>query len=161
MGPGKCDTTRSTMAHASDPSKYVGQPLKRREDRRLLLGAGTFVDDLHPAGSLHVVFVRSPHGHARLTKLDVRAARKAPGVAAVVTGEDVRHLGLTAINRGPMPDAKIPPHAILAEGAVHATGEAVAAVVAETITAAWDAAERIQATYAPLPAAAEPEAALA
>jgi carbon-monoxide dehydrogenase large subunit len=149
------------MAHASDPSRYVGQPMKRREDRRLLLGAGTFVDDLRRADSLHVVFVRSPHAHARVTRLDVRAARKAPGVAAVVTGDEVRHLGLTAINRGPMPDVKIPPHPILAEGTVHATGEPVAAIAAETVTAAWDAAELIQAAYAPLPSASQPEAALA
>jgi carbon-monoxide dehydrogenase large subunit len=149
------------MAHASDAGRYVGRPMKRREDRRLLLGAGTFVDDLRLPGSLHVVFVRPPHAHARITKLDVRAARRASGVVAVVTGEDVRHLGLSAINRGPIPDAKVPPHPILAEGAVRATGEAVAAVAAEDITAAWDAAERIQVAYAPLPAAAEPESALA
>jgi carbon-monoxide dehydrogenase large subunit len=149
------------MAHATDPDKFVGQPIRRREDRRLLLGAGTYVDDLQPAGCLSVVFVRSPHGHARVTGLDVRAARKAPGVVAVVTGDEVRHLGLTSINRGPMPDMKIPPHPIIANGVVHATGEPVAAIAAETTTAAWDAAELIQPAYKALPAVAGPEAALA
>jgi carbon-monoxide dehydrogenase large subunit len=60
------------MAHATDPDTYVGRPMKRREDRRLLLGAGTFVDDLRPAGCLSVVLVRSPHGHARIARLDAR-----------------------------------------------------------------------------------------
>jgi carbon-monoxide dehydrogenase large subunit len=135
--------------------------MKRREDRRLLLGAGKFVDDLRPAGCLSVIFVRSPHAHARLVRLDVEAARKAPGVAAVVTGADVRHLGLTSINRGPIPDMKVPPHPIIAEGAVHTTGEPIAAIAAETTAAAWDAAALIEVDYEARAAAAGPEAALA
>ncbi|MGH7389936.1 MAG: xanthine dehydrogenase family protein molybdopterin-binding subunit [Candidatus Rokuibacteriota bacterium] len=148
------------MAHASDPDTYVGRPMKRREDRRLLLGSGKFVDDLQPAGCLSVVLARSPHGHARVARLDVEAARKAPGVVAVVTGDEVRHLGLTAVNRGPIPDMKVPPHPVIAEGVVHATGVPVAAVAAETAPAAWDAAALIAVDYDELPAAAEPEAAL-
>jgi carbon-monoxide dehydrogenase large subunit len=149
------------MAQTSDPDTYVGRPLKRREDRRLLLGTGTFVDDLRPPGCLSVVFLRSSHGHARIARLDVSAARKAPGVVAVVTGDEVRHLGLTAVNRGPIPDMKIPPHPILAEGVVHATGVPVAAIAAETATAGWDAAGLIEVAYQALPAVPEPEAALA
>lgn len=149
------------MTHTSDPERYVGRPMKRREDRRLLLGAGTFVDDLRLAGCLDVVLVRSPHGHARIARLDVESARKAPGVVAVVTGDEVRHLGLTAVNRGAVPDLEVPPHPILAEGTVHAAGVPVAAVVAATAAAAWDAAGRVEVDYAPLPAAPEPEAALA
>jgi carbon-monoxide dehydrogenase large subunit len=148
------------MAHATDPDMYVGRPMKRREDRRLLLGAGTFVDDVRPAGCLSVVLVRSPHGHARIARLDVEAARKAPGVVAVVTGGEVRHLGLTAVNRA-FADMKIPPHPIIAEGAVHATGVPVAAIAAETVAAAWDAAELIEVEYEELPAVSGPEAALA
>ncbi|HSF07405.1 MAG TPA: hypothetical protein VLG10_16615, partial [Methylomirabilota bacterium] len=79
------------MAQTSDPDKYVGRPLKRREDRRLLLGTGKFVDDLRPPGCLSVVFLRSPHGHARIGRLEVAAARRMPGVVAVVTGDEVRH----------------------------------------------------------------------
>src|SRR5262245_5416519 len=148
------------MTHASDPDTYVGRPMKRREDRRLLIGAGKFVDDLRPAGCLTVALVRSPHGHARIVHLDVEAARKAPGVVAVVTGEEVRHLALTAVNRGPIPDMKVPPHPIIVETAVHATGVPVAAIAAETETAAWDAAELITVDYAELTAVPEPEAAL-
>ena len=148
------------MAHATDPDTFVGQPIRRREDRRLLLGAGTYVDDLQPAGCLAVVFVRSPHGHARVTRLDARAARKAPGVVAVVTGDEVRHLGPMPVNRL-IPDMKIPPHPIIADGVVHATGVPVAAIAAETPAAAWDAAERLAVEYAELPAVTAPEAALA
>src|SRR5262245_51732229 len=149
------------MTHASDPDTYVGRPMKRREDRRLLIGAGKFVDDLRPAGCLFVALVRSPHGHARVARLDVTAARKAPGVVAVVTGEEVRHLGLTAVNRGSFPDMKVPPHPIIAEGAVRAMGEPVAAVAAESATAAWDAADLVAVEYEPMPAVPGQEAALA
>jgi carbon-monoxide dehydrogenase large subunit len=148
------------MAHAIDSDTYVGRPMKRREDRRLLLGAGKFVDDLRPAACLSVVFVRSPYGHARLVRLDVDAARKAPGVVAVITGDEVRHLAPMPVNPA-IPGMKIPPHPIIADGAVHATGEPVAVIVAEGTAEAWDAAELIEVEYAELPAVAEPEAALA
>jgi carbon-monoxide dehydrogenase large subunit len=149
------------MAHAHETDGYIGRPMKRREDRRLLLGAGRYVDDLRPAGCLFVALVRSPHGHARIARLDVEAARKAPGVVAVVTGEEVRHLGLNAVNRGPIPDMKVPPHPIIAEGAVRAMGEPVAAVAAESANAAWDAADLVEVEYEPIPAVPGHEAALA
>jgi carbon-monoxide dehydrogenase large subunit len=148
------------MAHASSPDAYVGRPMKRREDRRLLLGAGRFVDDLRPPGALSVIFVRSPHGHARITRLDVEAVRTAPGVVAVVTGDEVRHLGPMPVNRA-IPDMKVPPHPIIADGIVHAVGVPVVAIAAQTPVAAWDAAERLVVEYDELPAAAPPEAALA
>jgi carbon-monoxide dehydrogenase large subunit len=149
------------MSDSADRETYVGQPMKRREDRRLLLGAGRFVDDLQPAHCLSVVLLRSPHAHARIARLDVEAARRAPGVALVVTGDLVRHLGLTSINRGPFPDTKVAPHPIIAVGVVHATGVPVAAVVAESAAAAWDAAGLIDVEYEERPAVAGPEAALA
>ena len=148
------------MAHASSPDTYVGQSMKRREDRRLLLGAGRYVDDLRPAGALSVIFVRSPHGHARITRLDVEAVRKAPGVVAVVTGDQVRHLGPMPVNRA-IPDMKVPPHPIIADGVVHTVGEPVVAIAAESASLAWDAAEHLVVEYDELSAAAEPQAALA
>src|SRR5262245_24755340 len=148
------------MAHATDSDTYVGRPMKRREDRRLLLGAGTFVDDLQPTACLSVVFVRSPYGHARIARLDVGAARQAPGVATVVTGDLVRHLAPMPVNRA-IPDMKIPPHPIIADGVVHATGEPVAAIVADSAAAAWDAAALLKVEYEERAAVAEPEAALA
>jgi carbon-monoxide dehydrogenase large subunit len=149
------------MAHTSDPDTYVGRPMKRREDHRLLLGTGKFVDDLRLPDCLAVVFARSPHGHARITRLDVEPARKAPGVVAVVTGDEVRGLELISVNRGPFSDLKMPPHPIIAEGIVRATGEPVAAIAAESAAAAWDAIELIEVDYEALPAVPGPEAALA
>jgi carbon-monoxide dehydrogenase large subunit len=147
------------MTPAGGSHTYVGQPMKRREDRRLLLGRGQYVDDLRLPGCLTVALVRSPHGHARVTRLDADAARKADGVVAVVVGSDVRHLGPTAVNRA-IPDMKVPPHPIIADGVVTATGVPVAAIVAESAAAAWDAADLVDVEYEPLPAVAEPEAAL-
>jgi carbon-monoxide dehydrogenase large subunit len=148
------------MAHATDSDTYVGRPMKRREDRRLLLGAGKFVDDLKPEACLAVAFVRSPYGHARIERLDVGAASKAPGVVAVVTGSEVRDLAPMPVNPA-IPGMKIPPHPIIADGAVHTTGEPVAVIVAESTAQAWDAAALLDVGYAELPAVAEPEAALA
>ena len=147
------------QAHA-DHDGWIGRPLKRREDRRLLLGAGRYVDDLRPAGCLHVYFLRAPHAHARVTALDVEAARRAPGVVAVVTGAEVRHLGPMPVNRI-MPEMKVPPHPILAVDRVRAAGTPVAAVAAESAQAARDAADLISVDYEPLPSAVDPEGALA
>ncbi len=121
---------------------WVGQPLKRREDHRLLIGSGRYVDDLHPPGCAHVVLLRSPHGHARVAKLDVERAKRAPGVITVVTGGEVKHLAPMPVNRL-MPDMRVPPHPIIAETLVHAAGTPVAAVVAETVYGSRDALERI------------------
>jgi aerobic carbon-monoxide dehydrogenase large subunit len=148
------------MAHATDSNTFVGRPMKRREDRRLLLGAGKFVDDLRPEGCLTVALLRSPHGHARLARLDVEGARKAPGVVAVVTGDEVRHLAPMPVNLA-IPGMKVPPHPIIADGTVRTTGEPVAAIVAGSAAEAWDAAALVEVEYAELPAVAGPEAALA
>jgi carbon-monoxide dehydrogenase large subunit len=139
---------------------WIGRPLRRREDHRLLTGAGSYVDDLQPPGCLHAALLRSPHAHARIARLDVEAARRAPRVLLVVTGKDVAHLGPMPVNRL-VPDMRVPPHPILAETHVHAVGMPVAAVVAEDVYAAHDALELIEAHYEPLPALPEPEPALA
>src|SRR4029450_4770764 len=78
---------------------WIGRPLKRREDHRLLTGAGAYVDDMTPPGCLHVALLRSPHAHARITRLDVEAARRAPGVRLVATGKDVASLGPMPVDR--------------------------------------------------------------
>ncbi len=74
-------------------SPLVGASLKRKEDRRLLTGAGRYVDDIAPPGAAHLALVRSPHAHARLTRIDTARARKLPGVLAVLTVKDVPELG--------------------------------------------------------------------
>ena len=150
------------MAHGEHRADgaWVGRPLKRREDHRLLVGAGRYVDDIAPPGCAHVVLLRSPHAHARIARLDVEPARRAPGVVAVVTGADVKHLQPMPVNRI-MPDMRVPPHPIIADGLVHAAGTPVAAVVADSVYAARDAADLIDVTYEPLPALPEPEGAVA
>jgi carbon-monoxide dehydrogenase large subunit len=147
------------MTSHHDDHRYIGRPMKRREDPRLLAGAGRYVDDLAPPNCLHVVFVRSPHAHARIARLDVEAARRAPGIVTVVDGTQVAHLGPMPVNRI-VPDMKVPPHPIIATGLVHAVGVPVAAVVGEDPYAARDAAELVAVEYEPLPAAIDAEFAL-
>ncbi|HEV8615648.1 MAG TPA: xanthine dehydrogenase family protein molybdopterin-binding subunit [Methylomirabilota bacterium] len=139
---------------------WIGLPLKRREDRRLLLGAGRYVDDIRPAGCLHVALLRSPHARARVAALDVAGAERAPGVVRVITGAHVRHLAPMPVNRL-IPDMRVPPHPILAERDVNAAGTPVAAVVADSIGAAWDALDAIAVEYEPGQALPQPEAAAA
>jgi carbon-monoxide dehydrogenase large subunit len=143
--------------HATDG--WIGRPLKRREDHRLLLGAGRFVDDIRPPGCAHVALLRSPHAHARIVRLAVERARRAPGVVTVVTGAEVRQLAPMPVNRL-VRDMKVPPHPILAGTHVHAAGTPVAAVVAEDAATARDALELIDVEYEPLAALPEPEAAV-
>jgi carbon-monoxide dehydrogenase large subunit len=149
-----------TAASGHGNGGWVGRPLRRREDHRLLVGAGRYVDDLRPPGCAHVALLRSPHAHARIARLDGEAARRAPGVLAVVTGAEVRHLAPMPVNRL-VPDMRVPPHPIIAEGLLHAAGTPVAAVVAETVYAARDALDLIDVTYEPLPGLPEPEEAVA
>ncbi|MFQ5521210.1 MAG: xanthine dehydrogenase family protein molybdopterin-binding subunit, partial [Candidatus Methylomirabilia bacterium] len=134
--------------------------MKRGEDLRLLTGVGRFVDDFRPPGLTYVAFLRCPYAHARIQRLHVEAARKAPGVVAIVTGAEVRHLGPMPVNRI-FREMKVPPHPILADGVVHAPGVPVAAVVAESPYQAQDAMELIEVTYDPLPPVVDAEAALA
>ena len=149
------------MAHANEHvDGWVGRPLKRREDHRLLAGAGRYVDDIRPAGCLHVALLRSHHAHARIARVDVERARRAPGVVAVITGAEVSHLGPMPVNRL-VADMRVPPHPIIADRHVHAAGTPVAAVVAESAAAARDALDLIAVEYEPLTALPEPEAAVA
>lgn len=147
------------MKPVTQDGPYIGQPMKRVEDRRLVQGRGRYVDDFRPPGCLSVAFLRSPYAHARLTRLEASAARSAPGVVAVFTGADVAHLGPMPVNRI-FPAMKVPPHPILAAERVWALGTPVAAVVAEDPYEARDAADLIEVEYSPLPPLVDPEAAL-
>jgi carbon-monoxide dehydrogenase large subunit len=139
---------------------WVGRPLRRREDRPLLTGRGRFVDDLAVPGLAHLALLRSPHAHARVARLDVRRARTAAGVVAVVTGADLDGIGPLPVNRL-FRDMIVPPNPLLAGERVHAQGTPVAAIVAESAATAWDALALIAADYAPLEGVATPGAALA
>ena len=141
---------------------YVGSPLPRLDDPRILTGRGRYVDDVVLARMVHVAFVRSLHAHARLGPLDLAAARRAPGVVAVLTGVDAARLckpcrGVLNHYQGMKTGAILP----LAVERVRYVGEPVAAVAAETRAAAEDAAARVRVRYEPLPAVLSPEQATA
>ncbi len=140
---------------------WVGRAVARREDDRLLRGAGAYVDDLPFPEALHMVVVRSPFAHARILGLDADAARAIPGVVDVVAAADLgarRRLPGSAAEGAEVADAPLP---LLAEGLVRFAGEPVAAVLAGTRAAAEDAAELVEVDYDPLPVLVDPEAALA
>jgi carbon-monoxide dehydrogenase large subunit len=126
--------------------RWIGRPLRRVEDRPLVVGEGRFVDDLAPPGCLHAVFARSPVARARIAAVRTDAARGTPGVVAVVTGDDLGALESLSVNRV-FAETRVPPHPLLARAAVNSVGEPVAMVVAETLAAARDAAERVEVDY--------------
>ena len=145
----------------------IGAPLRRVEDRRLLTGRGRFVADIAVPGALHCVLVRSPHAHARIRRIASSAAESSPGVVAVFTGVDMAADGMAPMrplwaisSRDGAPMAE-PPRFALARDTVRHVGEPVAAVVAETLAQAADAAERVEIDYDALPAVTDARAAQA
>ena len=138
--------------------KLSACPLK--EDARFLSGRGRYVADLELPRMLQVAFLRSPHAHARIGRIDMRAARRAPGVVACLTGEELRaHVRpLRAPSR--LKDYRPTDFPALALGKVRHAGEAVAVVVAADRYLAEDALELITVEYASLPVVADTEAVL-
>jgi carbon-monoxide dehydrogenase large subunit len=145
----------------------IGQPVSRFEDPRLLRGEGRFVDDIELPGQAHAVFVRSPHAHARIAAIDIAAAAAAPGVLAVLTGEDVARDGLGTIPmslKRKRPDGSpmfAPPHPGLARDRVRYVGDPVVMIVADTLNHARDAAEQARIDYDILPAVTDTAASVA
>jgi carbon-monoxide dehydrogenase large subunit len=144
-----------------------GKAVRRVEDEALLKGAGHFTDDVSLPGQARVAFLRSPHAHARIASIEATAAAAMPGVLAVVTGQDLARDGVKPIVSSAdfkRPDgsrAAFPPHHALAVDVVRFVGEAVVAVIAETVAQARDAAEAIDVRYEPLPAVVTLEDAMA
>ena len=134
------------------PAAPFGAPVPRREDPRLITGRGRYVSDVEVPRLLHVAFVRSAHAHARLRDVDTRAAAKAPGVVAVVTGRDGVLAGRGVRARSALPGYVETEQPVLAWPLVRHVGEAIAAVIATDRYAAEDAAERVSVDYEPLPA---------
>ena len=132
-------------------ARLIGSRVRRVEDPRLITGAATYIGDLAPVGMVHAAFVRSPHAHARITGIDVSAARELPGVVAVFTGADVNSTFAPLPGASGIEGARNPKRTILADGAVRFVGEAIAVVVAESEDVARDAAERVEIEYEPLP----------
>nr|HYU11076.1 xanthine dehydrogenase family protein molybdopterin-binding subunit [Stellaceae bacterium] len=144
----------------------IGTPVRRREDYRFLTGQGTYTDDINRPGQLYAYILRSPHANARLSRIDTSPAKSAPGVIAVFTGQDMAAEGIGGLPCGwlihskdgsPM---KEPTHPVLPVDRVRHVGDPVAAVIAESLAEARDAAEKIAVDYAVEPAVVDVVAAL-
>ena len=125
----------------------IGARMARKEDHRFITGKGRYTDDINLQGQSYACFVRSPHAHAKIKKIDIKKAEKAPGVHAVLTGDDVAADGIGGLICGWMIHSKdgtpmkAGPHPILAQGKVRYVGDHVAVVVADTLAQAQAAAE--------------------
>ena len=131
--------------------KYFGKRQKRTEDPRLIQGLAHYVDDIKLPDTLHAVFLRSFHAHARIKKIDTSEAAKVPGVVAIYTGKDVSARIGAVPCAAALPDLKVPDHRVLATNKVYFVGHPLAVVVAESRYAAKDAADLIQVDYDELP----------
>src|SRR3989475_2038195 len=146
-----------TTEHATNG--FIGASVRRVEDPVLVTGKGCYVDDIQLPGMLHVAVLRSPYPHAKIISIDTSAAKAMVGVTTVVTGEDLGER--LQIPAAPIvPGQKIPPHPVLARGAVHCVGVPVAAVVAQTRALAQDGANAIEVEYKALPSVVNAEKAL-
>jgi carbon-monoxide dehydrogenase large subunit len=134
------------------PTGEVGSPRRRKEDRRLITGRTRWTDNLQFRGMLHMAMVRSPMAHARITSIDVSAAKASPGVVAVLTGADIdAEQGSLPCAWPITPDQKAPPHKSIAVDTVNFSGEIVAAIVARSSAEARDAVELVDVDYEDLP----------
>ena len=135
----------------------IGQSVIRREDQRLLVGKGQYVADIVLEGMRHCAFVRSPHAHATIKRVDTRAASSAPGCIAVLTGMDMKadDVGkMTPLWLIPGVDGTRliePPRWSIAQDRVRHVGEIVAVVIADQLHQALDAAELVEVDYEALP----------
>jgi len=146
------------------PIQHVGRPLKRLEDPKLIQGRDAYVNDVRLTGALSLAFTRSPHAHALIKRIDLTAAKKIPGVVAVLAGADINaEVGVihTPIGLEMFATMNRQGYTMLAEGRVRHVGEPVVVVAAETAQAAVDGAEAVVVDYEPLPAVVDSETALA
>lgn len=143
---------------ATTRPKYVGKAVQRKEDPRLLTGAGRYTADIKLDRMVHLTFVRSDQAHARIVGIDVAEAEALPGVLAIFTAADFAHIGpVRAPSR--MKDYKATSMTILARDKVRYVGEAVAVIVATDRYVGEDALALIDVDYDPLPPVADPLAA--
>jgi carbon-monoxide dehydrogenase large subunit len=142
----------------------IGASVKRKEDFRFLTGRGNYTDDINRPGQTFGYILRSPHAHATLNSVDTSAAKAAPGVVAVFTGEDMQVGSIPCgwgVNNKDGSPMKEPEHPALARGKVRCVGDQVAIVIAETLEQAKDAAELIDIDYGILPTVVHMDDALA
>lgn len=143
-----------TAVEERPATREIGNARRRKEDQRLITGRTRWTDNIQLPGMHHLAMVRSPFAHARITSVDTSAAKSAPGVVAVLTGQDVKDIQGSLPNAWPITeDQKAPPHPAIAVDRVAFAGEVVAVVVARSAALARDAAELVDVDYEELPAA--------
>jgi carbon-monoxide dehydrogenase large subunit len=136
----------------------IGAPVRRKEDQRFITGKGRYTDDINRPGQAYAFFLRSPHAHAKIRKIDAKSALKMPGVIAVLTGDDLAADKIGGLICGWMIHSKdgspmkAGAHPALAQGKVRYVGDHVAVIVAESLAEAKDAAEKVVVDYEVLPA---------
>jgi carbon-monoxide dehydrogenase large subunit len=140
---------------------YVGQPVKRFEDRRLVTGHGTFVGDLKVSDLLHAAVLRSLYAHARIRSVDVSAARDLPGVVAILAGGDIAGVlenipTRAMVGERAMDEVRPPAQPLLAQDKVCYVGQPIAVVVAQDPSTAREGVERLTVDYEPLPPVLDP-----
>jgi aerobic carbon-monoxide dehydrogenase large subunit len=139
---------------------FIGRPLERIEDLRLLRGRGQYVGDLAPEGALHAVVLRSSVAHGLIRRIDAAAARARPGVHAVLTAQDIAQalgvpIPVIPMRQEPTPQLKPYEQPVIAHGKVRYVGEPLALVVAESAALAEDALDHIEVDIEPLAAVAD------
>src|SRR3954465_7372305 len=155
-------TVTEETATAEGPSREVGKARRRKEDARLITGRTNWTDNIVLPGMLHLAIVRSPVAHAKISSVDVSAAREAPGVVAAFSGRDfAEEQGSIPCAWPVTPDMVNPGHPSIAVEEVNHVGEAVAVIVARSKTAAQDAVELVDVDYDPLTVILDMEQAVA
>src|SRR6201990_2934859 len=142
-----------TLSVLDRPNSYIGKVVPRPNLERLMQGRGLYVSDMELPRMAHVAFLRSPHAHAKIIGIDAAAAKRMPGVIAIVTGEELAAVitpwvGVLSHLKG----LKSAPQSAIAIDRVCWQGEAVAAIVATSRAAAEDAAEHVSVVYPELEA---------
>jgi len=162
--PGAVTNPSFLQSRSHSAREGIGKPVLRKEDARLLTGGGCYSDDVNVPGQVYACFVRSPHAHAQIERIDTAAALATPGVIAVLTGEDAVADGVKPIKHSPMPANSyeemirssdvvfVAPHPPMPADRVRFVGGIAAMVIAETPAAARDGAERVAVDWIPLPA---------
>src|SRR5260370_27659942 len=138
-------------------TRYIGKPLKRKEDPRLIQGIGHYVDDLSLSGMHYAAFLRSPYAHAKIRSVDLSKVRHASGVVLALSGADIDGAIQAVPCAAQIPDMKAAARPVLARDRVRFVGEAVAVVVAADRYAARDALDLIEVDYEALTPIVNPE----
>lgn len=141
---------------------YIGQSVKRVEDKRFTSGKGKYTDDIKLVGMTHAYIVRSPYAHAKILKVDISQALEHPGVVAIFTGQDIANAGINGVPAGWQVNfkdgttMKEPPHPLLVADRVKHLGDGIAIVIAEDRATARDAADLVEVEYDVLDAVTNP-----